>query len=366
MARRTLLWALAMEGEAHPLASLDRLPCAEWPLALRAGFALWLGADTHAELADLTLTVDGVQARCDPTHPALRPATLAAENAAARRFVARLLASALPGTWLALEEFLDLVWWLDPYFLRGRELALGAPSWWLEDGTSGRPLRADVHDEWLQADARYLLALLTGPFHWWGTVDLASDRAGQPRAVRLTPLGASLLGVAASAPDVGNGLAAGWGAAALGTRDGALAVQPLAAGPALLDVLSAWTDVTGVAGGRLIVRPARDRICRGLDAGLEPSAALAHLRDLDARDHTQAAAVLAKALDDVRAGYGHARLTRGAMLLEADDEATLREALAAAPVAAARARLLAPTAALVPPADHAALERALNRRGFVV
>jgi hypothetical protein len=366
MARRALLWALDTGGADHPFAALDRLPHAEWPLALRAGFAVWLAAASHAELVDLALEADGVQARCDPAHPALRPATLAAENAAARRFVARLLMYAPVGTWITVDRLLDLVWWLDPFFLRGRELALGAPSWWLADTADGRMLRADSREEWRRADARYLLALLTGPFHWWGVIDLAGDRGGPPRALRVTPFGAFLLGASERAPGALDALAAGWGAAVLPTREGALAVQPLAAGPALLDALAPWADVAGVAGGRLILRPSPDRICRALDAGLDPAAALTQLRALDTRDHTQAAAALGAALDGCRARYGHARITSGQTLLEADDAATLQEALAAAPAVAARTCLLAPHLALAAAADHAELEAALNRRGFVV
>ena len=47
--------------------------------------------------------------------------------------------------------------------------------------------------------------------------------------------------------------------------------------------------------------------------------------------------------------YGHARLTTGATLLEARDEAALAEALAAAPELAARVRPLGPTTALCAP-----------------
>jgi hypothetical protein len=365
MARRALLRALEAEGSGTPFATLDRLPAAEWPLALRVGFRFWLAADSHAELVDLMTERDGVHARCDPGHPALRPAALAAENATARRFVAGLLAQAPAGAWLALDAVRDLVWRLDPYFLRGRQRAFDSPGWWLEDGASGRRLRADVAHEWWRGDGRYLRALLVGPLHWWGAVDLALTPRGVPWALRLTPLGAFLLGTADAPPDAVRTLKRGWGPAVLPTREAALALQPLTAGPTLLDALRPWVHITAVAGGRLIARPSPDLACRNLDAGREPAAALACLRSLDERDGTHAHATLERVLGDWRARYGTTRIAEGLALLEAGDEATLREALAVAPALGERCQVVAPNLALVPQAALDALRAALNQRGFV-
>jgi hypothetical protein len=366
MARRVLLLALDAEGDGHPLRALDRLPAVEWPLALRAGFRLWLAAESHAELADLTVAQHRVGARCDPGHPGLRPATLAAETASARRFVVELVRYAAGGAWFALDDLVDLVWRLDPFFLRGRQRAFDVPAWWLEGEQVGRPLRADVKEEWQQADGRFLLALLVGPLHWWGVVDLALDAAGTARAIRVTALGAYLLGITASAPDVAGSLAGGWGAAVELSRGGAVAIHPLAAGAGLLDTLAPWAQASGVMGGRLVVQLSPDLACRSLDAGLEPAGALARLQALDARDGTRAAPVVERALTAWRGRYGATRIESGWALLEADDAPVLQEALRAVPGVADRCRVVAPTSALVPAAELEVLRGTLNRRGFVV
>lgn len=366
MARRVLLLALDAEGDGHPLLALDRLPPVEWPLALRAGFRLWLAAESHAELADLSIKQHRVRARCDPAHPGLRPATLAAETMSARRFVVELLTYTAGGAWFALDDLVDLVWRLDPFFLRGRQRAFDVPAWWLEGDATSRPLRAGVEEEWRQADGRFLSALLVGPLHWWGVVDLALDAAGTARAVRVAPMGAFLLGVAETAPDIAAALAAGWEPAVEPSRGGALAIHPLAAGPGLLDALAPWAQVSGVMGGRLVVQLSADLACRSLDAGRDPSGALTCLRALDTRDHTHAAPMVEQALAAWRARYGATRIESGWALLEADDEPALQETLRAVPGLADRCRVVATTAALVPAADLEALRATLNRRGFVV
>jgi hypothetical protein len=348
------------------LLDLDRLPPADWPPALRAAFRRWLAAPSHAELADLTAERDGVRARCDPRQPTLRPAALGAENAAARGFVAGLVTRAPVGGWIALDAFVDLVWHLDPFFLRGRQRVFAQPAWWLEDGADGRPLDAAARDEWRRGEGRYLRALATGPLHWWGAVDLAEDAAGEPRAMRLTPFGAYLLDAGPAPEGAIGALAAGWGAAALPAGPGRLAVQPLAAGPELLGALAPWARFTAVRGGRLIAQLSADLACAGFDAGREPSGLLDRLRASDARDRTRAADALAPVLDGWRARHGAARMERGLALLEGRDAAVLREALAAAPALAARGRLVASHLAAVPAADADEWERALRRRGFIV
>ncbi|MBF6592151.1 MAG: hypothetical protein IVW57_16700, partial [Ktedonobacterales bacterium] len=107
LARRVLLWAREREP-GQPLTNLAAMPPAEHAHALRAGFRLWLTAESPAELADLDLAPGGVVARYDPTHLAFRPAALAAEIAEARGFVVRVVALAQTGAWYALDALLDL------------------------------------------------------------------------------------------------------------------------------------------------------------------------------------------------------------------------------------------------------------------
>ncbi|MGZ3676885.1 MAG: hypothetical protein ACXVCO_21475, partial [Ktedonobacterales bacterium] len=64
--------------------------------------------------------------------------------------------------------------------------------------------------------------------------------------------------------------------------------------------------------------------------------------------------------------YGRSRIETGWTLIEAQDEATLVEALATVPDLVTRCRRLAPSIALVPPDAAPTLEDALTRRGYAV
>ncbi len=378
-----LAWRLnAAAGDgpaaAPSLATLARLPAAEWAAALRGAFRAWLERATYAELSDLTLAEEGTEVRCDPAHPTLRWSALADEQTRARRFIVELVGRLRTDGWYALDDLLDLVWWVHPYFLRERQRVFSEPAWWLAGDGGSRPLDARMADEWRRAEGRYITALLAGPLHWWGVLDLAGIEGAAARAVRLTALGAYLLGHASSPPGTVAALASDWGPAALPTRDAVraasatashdagLAIQPLAAPPTQLDALGQWAHVTGLAGDRLLWQFSPDLACHAFDAGVDPAPLLAALRAVDARDHTRVAPGTAELLDRWRARYGVSRIETGAVLLEAVDAPSLREALALAPAIAARCRLIGPTNALVPAEDAAALAQALDARGFVV
>jgi hypothetical protein len=365
MARRVLLWARE-SGADYPLHDLARTPAAELPLALRAGFRVWRDAEAAAELADLSLPGAAVRAGFDSTHPALRPAALAAEVQEARQFLLRLLDAAQPGLWYALDDLLDLLWRLRPLFLRGRQQAYTTPAWWLERPGDGKPLRPTVHDEWLAAEGAYTCALLAGPLHWWGILDLALEPGGQAAAMRVTPLGRFLLdrGNALPSKEAEIMVAGPWGAPALVTRSGALAVHPLAAGAELLDALAEWARPTAIAGGRLICTLAADLACAAWDRGTTADALLAHLRRVDAASGTRVAPVVEQRLVGWHLSYGLTRIEEGWTLLEAQDEAALVEALAHVPEVAAHARRLGPALALVASADAGALVAALTKRGY--
>ncbi len=364
LARKVLRTLLERDGAGTALFALDRIPREEWPVALRAGFRAWLDTPSYDELSELGQDRYGVLVRCNPSQLSFQPGALADENTAARHFLIQLLARAPAGDWLPLEEMINLVWRLDPLFLRRRQRAFDTPAWWLEDARTRQPLRPDLRDEWLRGDARYCWALLSGPLHWWGVVDLATDLEGR-RALRVTPLGAYLLGASDTPPDLSRSLVSAWGPAVLPAGDGAVAVQPLAAGGGLLDALAAWAHVAGVSGGRLTVRLSTDLACASFDADRDPETLLDQLRACDQRDGTHSTGALAPVLATWRGRYGQTRITHGPVVVEARDEATLAEALATAPELARRCRLVAPEVALVPVEDAPELERALARRGFV-
>ncbi len=360
MVRRVLLWARAA-GVALDLAAA---PTQAWPSLLRLAFRLWRDADIPFELADLPLT-SHLRAGYDPDHPALRPAAIASEVRDARFFILRILAAAQAGAWYSIDSLLALIWRVDPLFLRGRQLPLERPAWWLERAGSRRPLRPLEHDEWLAAEGEYVRALLTGPLHWWGALDRAVMAPGERVvAFRLTPFGAALL---ASDDRPLPSLPAlelhDWGPPALATRENALSVQPLSAREPTLRLLDDWMCPSRVAAGRLIYTVDRDRIAAALDGGRSPDAVIAALRELPGG--ARAADVVHHLIEDARPAYGATALYEGWTLVEARDEPALEEALTVWPAARRQARRPAPNLALVPPRDAEHLEAALRRKGHL-
>jgi hypothetical protein len=79
---------------------------------------------------------------------------------------------------------------------------------------------------------------------------------------------------------------------------------------------------------------------------------------------TRLESLVTSRLGDWRQRYGRTSIAHGWTLVEARDEATLREALAYVPEIAARCRQLGPSLALAPLADAEALREALGRRGY--
>jgi hypothetical protein len=364
MARRVLLWARERNA-AHPLLDLAGVPPKERAPVLRGGFALWLDAESPAELADLDLAPGNIRVRYDPNHPAFRPAALAREVAEARTFCARLITLAQPGAWYALADLLDLVWRIRPFFLRGHQRTYATPCWWLET-TGGRMLRPANHEEWLVGEGAYLAQMVRGPFHWWGALDLALDRAGEVKAFRLTSFGATLLRRADHVAEGEGTLEVETTPTLLPIREGSLAVEPLSAGSGLLDLLGTWARPVAIVRRRLLYTLSPDLAARAFDHGHTPEGLLALLRDLGGATGPRAAEAMAAPLGTRRASYGRARLAEGMALLEAKDEAVLAEALASAPELALRVHRLSPSAVLVPPSEVEALRAILKKRGFEI
>ena len=195
LARRVTLWARDWDGAAGgaSFAASADAPASERLRAYQAAFAVWRTARSPADLVDLERATGTVRMRYDHTHEAFRPAALADEAAAARGWVTRLLGLAAPGAWYRVDDLVELIWRVNPYFLRGKQLAWRTPVWRLERVADGRPLRPIIREEWSAAEGAYLRALLAGPLHLWGALDLALAGSGAPRLFRLTPLGSALL-----------------------------------------------------------------------------------------------------------------------------------------------------------------------------
>ena len=366
LARRLL--QQAREQQPGPaVVDMARVPSKERPVVLRAAFRRWLRDDSAADVLDAAASRAGsgeARLRYATAHPGFRPSAVAREVSDGRRFVARLLSQVEGDTWYALDDLLTLAWQANPGFLRGQQSAWATPAWWLESAREARALQPNVRDDWMAAEGAFIRTLVAGAFALWGTVDLALREDGAVAAFRLTPFGAYLFRRDSEPADAGLAALcdADWGPAVLPLREGALTVQPLSADAQLLDALALWATPTAVNGRRLVYTLSADRACAAFDRGLAPDALPALLRSL----HGRAAEGVATRLNMWREQWGRTRILTGYTLLEASDEATLVEALAAAPELAARCRRLGPTLALAPPADAAILRTLLARRGYAV
>lgn len=381
LARRVLLWARDSDSGAAVL-DLSTLPATERVIALRNAFQVWRSAEAPAELADLAPDNAPIRLRLDHTHEALRPATLAAEARDARISILHIFERLAPNAWYTIDDLLDLLWRVRPLFLRPRQQTYSTPAWWLERPGEHRPLRPTVRIEWRAAEGEYIRALLTGPLHWFGAIDLAydtaataqtSDTANLPSAFRLTAIGRYLFSDDHAAPHEAEArsslasLTPDWGAPLVPTREGHLAVQPLATTYAdLLATLSGWARPNAVAGRRIVYTLAPDLACEMFDHGNAPDVLLASLRTADPAIGPRAAAAIEPQLRAWHAAYGRSRIEKGWTVIEAQDEASLVEALATVPDLNTRCRRLAPSIALVPPDDAPRLEAALTRRGYAV
>jgi hypothetical protein len=362
LARRLLRQARDQQPGAAPV-DMARVPVNERPVVLRAAFRRWLRGDSAADLLDVTPSGE-LHVRYATAHPGFDPSAIARDVREGRRFVARLLNHAQGDVWYTLDDLLSLAWRAHPGFLRGGQQAWAMPAWWLESSREQRALRPDVRDDWMAAEGVFIRALVAGAFALWGAVDLALGANGTPAAFRLTPFGTFLLRRDNDPTDAALAALcdADWGPAVLPLREGALSVQPLAAGAQLLDALALWAAPTAVRGRRLVYSLAADRACAAFDRDLAPDALTALLRP----HHSRAAEGVATRLNQWRADWGRTRILTGYTLVEASDEATLMEALATAPDLAVRCRRLSPALALALPEDAVILRTLLARRGYAL
>lgn len=363
LARRVLLQARERQP-SQPIADFGRVPVAERPVVLRAAFRRWLRAETAADLLDIE-AVDGiVRVRYATAHQAFRPAAIAREVADARRFVARLLSHARTDRWYSMESLIELAWQARPGFLRGQQQVWATPAWWLESMPEKRALQPQARGDWITGEGAYIRSVVADACAVWGGVDLAVSRDGAVMAFRLNAFGAFLFSRENARPNQGIvALCDGdWGPVVLPVREGALAVQPLAAQPVLLDALALWARPIAVSGRRLVYALSPDHACAAFDQRLSPHALPAILRPR----HARAADVVERQLAEWHSRWGGTRITAGYTLIEASDEATLVEALAAAPEVAARCQRIGPAMALALPGDAESLRTLLARRGYAV
>ncbi|MGH2582790.1 MAG: hypothetical protein ACRDFQ_07825, partial [Anaerolineales bacterium] len=107
-----------------------------------------------------------------------------------RESILRFVKHVPAGQWWSIQSFIADVKKHDPDFQRP---AGDYDSWYLRDGESGEYLRG--FERWDRVDGAVISFIITGPMHWLGLLDLASNEGGgNPNAFRWTAWSDALLG----------------------------------------------------------------------------------------------------------------------------------------------------------------------------
>ena len=314
-------------------------------------FAAWRDGTFWNEF----LHLPGVTLRPPPPLEAARPEVLRARQAALA-----LLREEAPDCWISRAVFLALARLRRPHLLfvpRGKGPAVYAAA---AGNLAGREFRSRAgwllfRDGQAQVEGAFLAAMLEGPLHWLGAVDLDYASSGEPAAYRLSPVGLALLGQADWPPELTE------------TEPGRLVIQPnfemLALPPVresmllFLDQVAERWSFDQVAQYRLT----RERWLAALQQG--NSAAL-----IERLEYMAQAALpqnLRYSLLEWERQAQRVRLHRHVALLEVQEAALLDSFLADSTLAPLIIRRLAPTAALVDRRQLFRLYAALLERGHL-
>jgi hypothetical protein len=166
-------------------------PASKQPVPANAG--KFLEVPRHQALAELQMAwlhADKWNDFALLDHLKPGPSGWPGEPAAIRGAVVNLIGRVPARTWIDLEPFLQAVHANYPSFLRpGTDF----DSWYLRDRHTGAFLSGP--ESWPSVDGALLRAIITGPLHWLGTVDLGADAADDtPDRFRLTRWAEGLIG----------------------------------------------------------------------------------------------------------------------------------------------------------------------------
>src|SRR6266487_3588647 len=293
-------------------------------------FTHWLNQLTYEELFELQ--EDGLHLRCSATplnQPALRSGELEIENREARQTLVALIAQAPRGQWINFSAFARFVYRLNPAFLQRRQRQFSSPHWWIEQ-EEGRPLHPTQLSSWMRAEGRYLAKLLQGPLCWWGFCDVVLSAGERLLAFKLTPLADTFIGTQFITPST-NVLQIL--PAALSTLDisesGELLIPSAYANWPLIELIERFAEVKAVHAAKLCYCLTPKSLSEAFKRGESSTALLELLHRAAEYQHTIAPnnplAQLLTQLERRVASYGRVRLYTDVPLLEAADQAVLRE-----------------------------------------
>jgi hypothetical protein len=276
---------------------------------------------------------------------------LMSELTTARLFLARVLAGA-GGQWIAWNDLARLIFELKPNLLNNR---FTRQSWWLAM-TGGNHKRYDPRNrnDWDKSVRHVLLAMLEGPLHWLGVVELGYER-NTLAALRVTPLGRWLLTGRGEPPAV-------------------VIAEQAAEPPAWLDT-ETWRIPPGTVSAELMAtcrflgEPTGQPFTYRLTAlGIERALLSGRTPQSIATQFESAAipipaAALAR-IEQAATRIGRVRLYEGLALIECADDFALKELLVGAKLKAYIVCQLAPRLAVVRSENVDELVKELINKGY--
>ncbi len=176
---------------------------------------------------------------------------------------------------------------------------------------------------WNQVEAAIIQHMVTGPLHWLGLTDVGFDQnSATPRAYRLTPMGAWLLGVGAPVT--------------ISEEGGRVVVQPnfqiVAMEPIAENVLMSLDEFSDFEGGdhAMTYRLTRESVYRGQRAGWSAARIIQYLEEAA---HAPLSQNIRRSLEEWQALHERITFRRAVPLLQAENGATLDELWANAALA---------------------------------
>ena len=313
----------------------------------------WLGIDTWTEFDRLAARRPPIVLRRMGAGHISSYSHLLAELAGARAGLVHQIRQAPPGVWSEVSA------------LAARARALNSPqnmvfpisaAGWYPDWNKRRPNLTQARD-WEAIYGPFVEAVLTGPMHWLGLVELAYSKE-QLRAFRLSPLGAFVFRQTETyklppAPQAGHALTFG--------SEGSLILRAEQAGSDLLTLVSVLGDLESGARGELHYSVSAAGASRAFEAGWDTDQILAALRRAAGSAPPRA---LAERLRGWRESFGSVQIYARVALLELADDYALAELLAGTSLSNYLLYRFSPRLAALRPEGLEALQAELEKKGY--
>jgi hypothetical protein len=240
--------------------------------------------------------------------------------------------------------------------LNSAGLVFPASNDWYPDWNKRRPSLAQPRD-WDAIYGPYVEAVLTGPLHWLGLVELGYSKE-QLRGFRLSPLGAFVFRHAEAytlppAPRSGLSLAF--------QSDGSLSLRAEGAGSDVLTLLSLLGNLESGLRGELRYTVSAAGASRAFEAGWDVDRILATLRQAAGSPPPRA---LAESLRRWRENFGSVQVYSRVALLELADDFALAELLAGTSLAQHLLYRFSPRLVALRPEGLEALQSELEKKGY--